>query len=314
MIVTLTPNTGIDYTLFVPKLQLNATIRAEANAWGMGGKATDVAWILGKLGVPVLALGFAAGFTGQQMERMLRERGVTTDFVWVEGETRLNIVLVCSDGSGQSTFTSSSLQVSPKRLLELQSRYQTALDTATCVVLGGSLPTGVSVEFYKLAIEQARERGLPVIFDASGPALRAGLEAHPSLIKPNQDELKDLLGSQPASLDEIHRTARKLQKKYTTDIIVTLGQGGALAVLGEQSFYIPPLSVPISSAAGAGDGVLAGMALAFSRREPLQNGLRHGFALADAGVQTLATADFSLEHYHILLPKIELIPLPIPST
>jgi 1-phosphofructokinase len=87
MIITLTPNTGIDHTLQVSSFQLNSAIRAIDSAWGMGGKATDVSWILGKLGIPTRALGFAAGPNGLRMEKMLRERGVETDFVWVDGET-----------------------------------------------------------------------------------------------------------------------------------------------------------------------------------------------------------------------------------
>src|SRR5919108_5668031 len=107
MIITLTPNTGIDHTIQVANFQLNSTIRATDSAWGMGGKATDVSWTLGKLGVPTRALGFAAGPNGLRMENMLRERGAETDFVWVDGETRLNTIVVVP-GEGQSTITSSS--------------------------------------------------------------------------------------------------------------------------------------------------------------------------------------------------------------
>jgi 1-phosphofructokinase len=105
----------------------------------MGGKATDVSWILGKLGIPTRALGFAAGPNGVRMEKMLRERGVKTDFVWVNGETRLNTVIVIS-GEGQSTINSSSLNVSQEHLSEFVPRYQKALEGASCVVMGGSLP------------------------------------------------------------------------------------------------------------------------------------------------------------------------------
>ncbi len=307
MIVTLNPNTAVDYTLTVPSLQLNATLRASAHAWGMGGKAADVSWILGKLGIPSLALGFAAGSTGQQMERMLRERGVNTDFTWVDGETRLNIVMVCADGSGQSTFTSSSLKVSPDHLADLKARYQAALDQATCVVMGGSLPSGVPPDFYQETIAQARRRGIPVIFDSSGPSLRMGLQSKPALVKPNRDELGELLGRRPIALDEVHQAAGELHTNTGIDLIVTLGEEGALAFLGECCYHIPPLRLNVASAAGAGDGVLAGMALAIERQEPLENGLRYGFALAGAIVQTLATADFRVEDYQALLPQIGIV-------
>jgi len=309
MIVTVTPNTGIDYTMAVPHFELNKTIRSSEQAWGMGGKTTDVAWILGRLGVPVRALGFAAGFTGEQMVRMLNDRGVVTDFTWVEGETRLNLILVCSDGSGQSTITSSGLSVSSYHIAEFQGQYLAAMEAASCLVLGGSLPPGVPLDFYPQVIDIARQRDIPVIFDSSGPALRAGIQARPSLIKPNRDELCELLGFLPASLHEYHSAAKMLQEQFGTDVIATMGGEGALAVLGERSYRVPPLSVPVASAAGAGDGILAGMALAYSRGEPLEEGLRYGFALAGAVLQTLATADFRISDYHALLPQIELIPI-----
>jgi 1-phosphofructokinase len=308
MIITLTPNTAIDHTLKVSSFQLNSTIRAIDSAWGMGGKATDVAWILGKLGIPTLALGFAAGQNGLRMEKMLREHEVETDFVWVNGETRLNSVIVVS-GEGQSTITSSSLDVASEHLSQFAIRYQKALERASCVVMGGSLPSGVPTEFYAESIAQAHSYGVPVIFDSSGPTLVAGLKSHPEIIKPNLAELGDLLGEVPASQGEAQRAARKLRDEFGSDVIVTLGAEGAIAVFGDRSYFIHPLSISVVSSAGAGDGVLAGMALAYFRREPLEYGLQHGFALAGAILKTLATADFLVENYQELLPHICIAPL-----
>jgi 1-phosphofructokinase family hexose kinase len=303
MIITLTPNTGIDHTIQVSSFRLDSTIRAVESAWGMGGKATDVSWILGKLGVPTRALGFAAGENGLRMERMLHERGVETDFVSVEGETRLNTVIVVS-GEGQSTITSSTLSVSPEHLSEFLPRYQEALEGAPCVVMGGSLPPGVPLEFYSQAITQANQAGVPVIFDSSGPCLLAGVKSRPALIKPNLAEVSDLLGYVPASRQEALEAARKLQDEYGTNVIITLGADGAIAVFGDNSYFVEPLSIPVVSSAGAGDGVLAGMALAYERKEYFEYGLRHGFALAGAVLQTLATADFRVEDYQELLLQI----------
>lgn len=305
MIITLTPNTGIDYTLQVSSFQLNRTIRATDSAWGMGGKATDASWILGKLGVPNRALGFAAGPNGIRMENMLRARGVETDFVWVEGETRLNTIVVVPD-EGQSTITSSSLKVSPEHIAAFSAKYQTALGEASCVVMGGSLPSGLPLEFYAEAIEEAHKHNVPVIFDSSGPSLLAGMRSRPDLIKPNQTELGELLGNVPASRKEAQMGAQKLHDKFGSNVIVTLGSDGAIAVFGEDSYFVHPISVLVVSSAGAGDGVLAGMALAYARGEPLEYGLQHGFALAGAVLQTLGTADFRIEDYRELLPQIHI--------
>jgi 1-phosphofructokinase family hexose kinase len=308
MIITVTPNTGIDHTVRIADFQLHRTIRAVDSAWGMGGKATDVSWILGKLGVPTRALGFAAGLNGRRMENMLRARGAETDFVQVGGETRLNTV-VAIPGEGHSTITTSSLKVSPEHVLEFTDRYQKAMEEASCVVIGCSLPAGVPLQFYAEAIARAHEWGVPVIFDSSGPSLAAGLKSRPELIKPNLAELKDLLGEAPGSQQEARQAAGKLQEGFGVNMIVTLGAEGAIAVSGEGACFIHPISVPVVSAAGAGDGVLAGMALAYSRRKPFEYGLRHGFALAGAILQTLATADFRVEEYEELIPQIRITPL-----
>jgi 1-phosphofructokinase len=308
MIITLTPNTGIDHTIQVANLKLNSTIRAADSAWGMGGKATDVSWILGRLGVPTRALGFAAGPNGSRMESMLRERGAEPDFVWVDGETRLNTVIVVP-GQGQSTITTSSLRVSKRHLTEFASRYQNALNDASCVVIGGSLPNGVPLEFYAEAIAQAHAMRVPVVFDSSGPALAAGLTGLPDLIKPNLAELGELLGHMPASQEEVQKAAYILHDRYRTNVIVTRGEEGGIAVFDDGSYLIHPISVPVVSSAGAGDGVLAGMALAYLRGEPLRYGLQHGFALAGAVLQTLATADFLVADYEKLLSQIRITTL-----
>ena len=308
MIITLTPNTGIDHTLQVNSFQLNDTIRATDSAWGMGGKAIDVSWTLGKLGIPTRALGFAAGPNGLRMESMLRERGVKTDFTWVDGESRLNTVLVVP-GQGQSTITTSSLKVSADHVSEFFGRYQECLPGASCVVMGGSLPHGVPVDFFATAIDQAHQHQVPVILDSSGLSLLAGIRHQPDLIKPNRSELHDLLGYHPASQQEIHESAKRLCTEFNTNMIVTLGNDGAIAVFKDASFYIHPISSPVVSSAGAGDGVLAGMALAYSRKESMEYGLQHGCALASAILQTLATADFEVDAYQQLLPQIKITPL-----
>jgi len=308
MIVTVTPNTAFDYTLSIHSFELNQTIRAEHCAWGMGGKAADAAWILGKLGEPVLALGFAGGFNGKRMESMLHEHGVSTDFVWVDGETRLNVVIT-TKGGGQSTITAPGLQVSPVHLVEFDERYQKAIESASCVILGGSLPPGVSESFYFDTISKARERSIPVIFDTSGPAILEGLKARPTIVKPNLDELSTLVGHPLSTFPEIKSVVLGICDEHKIDMVLTLGNEGSLVCLRGQLLRVEALQVGVASSAGAGDGVLAGLALAIAQHETMEKGLVYGFALAGAIVQTLPTADFRLEDYNQLLDKIEIIPL-----
>lgn len=317
MIISVTPNTSIDYTLRVPEFTLGRTIRALECAWGMGGKAADAAWILGYWGIRNLALGFAAGQNGHRMESMLRERGCQTNFVWVGGETRLNTV-ICMGGK-HSTFTSSTLEVNADHIEAFYAIYNQALDQASCVIVGGSLPHGVPSTFFREVIRLARKRDIPVVFDSSGPYLKTGLEAHPTVVKPNLAELADLTEegfSVPADdqslasrVRTIYNQAQQVHIYYDVDVVVTLGRDGALALFGDAHYWIPALNVEVISAAGAGDAVLAGLALVYSQRLPIEEGLRTGFALATAVLLTTATADYRLEDARRFLPLIELHPI-----
>ncbi|RPI83150.1 MAG: hypothetical protein EHM41_16615, partial [Chloroflexi bacterium] len=221
------------------------------------------------------------------------------------GETRLNVVIVCP-GEGQSTFTSSSLLVTNTQSEELLRKFEQFLDGAECAIIGGSLPAGTPLDFYQCAISAANLRSIPVIFDASGPSLASGIKACPAVIKPNLTELEDLLGYRIDTRAEACQAALKLSETYGSSIIVTLGDEGAIAVLDGQTFHISPLEVPIESTAGAGDGVLAGMALAFYNKESKVEGLRQGFALAGAVVQTLSTAGFDPKEYDRLLTEVKI--------
>ncbi len=309
MIVTVNPNTCIDRTLVVPEFSLNRTIRANRSAIGMGGKAADASWILGEYGIPSLALGFAAGASGKLMADMLQEKGVTTDFTLVEGETRVHTVIVMEDGSGQSTFAVPSLIVRQEHITDLDERYERALGSATCLVIGGTVPTGVPETWYTGLVSRAVKKSIPVILDTSGPCLAEGLNGHPTLIKPNRTELEELAGCPLPTVEDVVIAGRKIRDRYGCSLVITLGGEGSLALLPERAYRIPAVDVNIVSTAGAGDGMLAGLAAAISAGWPWEEGLRLGTAMAGAVCMQLATADCRRVDIENLLPRVELQPL-----
>ncbi|MBN2554992.1 MAG: 1-phosphofructokinase family hexose kinase [Anaerolineales bacterium] len=308
MIVTVTPNTAIDRTLFVPEFRLDKTIRSSRTVLGMGGKGTDASWVLGAIGAPNRALGFAAGLAGSRLQMMLEERGSETDFVWVEGETRVNIIIVADDGSGQSTFTMDTLKVTKAHQQELKERFSDSMADAKSIIIGGSPPGGVEPQLYADLVAEARRHAIPVILDASGDTLRAALEFHPTIMKPNRDELLQITGKPVDSLPEIYAAARDVYDRLGVQMVVTLGGDGALAVLAERTYRIPPLTLEVVSTAGAGDAVLAGMAVSLAEGIPLEEGLRLGFAAAGAVMLTPATADCRKEDVDRLIDQVQLVP------
>lgn len=310
MIISLTPNTTLDMTVFVPELATNTTIRASRTYHSMGGKPTDAAWILGRMGVGSLALGLAAGAVGEKVKSMLEALGVTTDFIEVDGETRINTVIMDESTGEHTTITTASMQVAPAHLAALRDRYLAALPSASVVITGGSLPPGMSPDFYADAIQLAREHDVPVIFDAAEPNLSAGLQARPTFIKPNEHELSALAGRKLANAAELHEAGRDILARYGTQVVITMGKDGALALLKDRSYRIPPIPVAVSSPAGAGDAVLAGLAHAIHHRTPLEAGLRLGIAAATAVCLQPGTAAYDVDDMERFLPRVELVPYP----
>lgn len=310
MIVTVTANTTLDLTLFIPTFELGKTIRATDALFSMGGKPTDASLILGTNGIPSLALGFAAGTTGQKVEGILQARGVTTDFVQVNGETRTCVNIVVADMQQQMTITTNMMEVAPEHLALLREKYQTALAKATVVVLGGTLPRGIQPDFYPEFIRLARERNIPVIFDAAEPNLSAGLQAQPTIIKPNRDELSGFVGRPVETLAETYAAGKEILAKYGTIPVISLGEDGGMVVLPDKAYVIPPLPIEVTSATGAGDGILAGLAAGFYRGQPIEDGIRQGFANAAAICLMPGTAECRPEDVERLLPQVQLIPYP----
>ncbi|MGA2820335.1 MAG: 1-phosphofructokinase family hexose kinase [Anaerolineales bacterium] len=305
MIVTLTPNPAIDRTYFIPRWSPNRAIRASRSALGPGGKGADASWILAEMGLPSLALGFSAGPTGRQLQRLLKVKGVIPDFIWVDGETRTNIVLVCEDGSGQSTISADTLKLRETDSAILIERYRRALEGASCVVAGGTLPAGLGVDFYAERAREARDRRVPFILDAEGAPLTAGLAGHPTIVKPNKHELEVLIGSHLSSLREVYEACEQVRKQNQSWVVVSLGPRGGLAALGDRVLRVQTPSVPVVSTAGAGDGILAGLAFALANQRPLEEGLRQGFAAAAAVVATEATAECRLEDIQRMLELVK---------
>lgn len=310
MIVTLTANTSLDLTLVVDDLSPHRTVRANQTILSMAGKPTDASFILGTLGIPSRAIGMASGAFGQRAAEMLAAKGVTVDFVEVGGDTRINVVLVRADGAGDTTITTNTLIAEEKHISELLHRLTAALHEATCVVMGGTLPNGMSPTFYSQAIGIARSANVPVILDASGENLQVGLCSNPDYAKPNRDELSDLAGYSIDSHHAAFSAASEILATYGTQSIVTLGGDGAVAVLKDRAYFIPPLQVNLISPAGAGDAVLAGLAAAIEKQQPIETGIRLGMAYAAAVCQQAGTAILDPLDVERFLPQVQLVPYP----
>lgn len=304
MILTLTPNTALDKILFVDHFAFGETVRASDSADGMGGKGAVTSWILGQLGVPNLATGFAAGETGRRMEGVLRAAGVETEFVWVAGETRTNYVIARSADGVQGTITVAGLAVTAEDAQKLAAYVLAQLETADFLLCGGSLPKGMPVDWYVPLIGRAKELGVTTLLDASDQFLGANVAALPDIIKPNAAEAATLLSRPILSVEEAIRAVCELRERGIVAPVITMGEQGAVAANGDGVFYVPPLEVRVINTAGAGDGFNAGLIMARRRGDGWADALRQAAAVATSILLTPGTGECRPEDVHELYSRV----------
>jgi 1-phosphofructokinase family hexose kinase len=298
MIFTVTPNTGIDHVLLLDRLRPGRRNQALRRVICMGGKGTDVSLILGQIGVATVATGFAAGENGARMTAMLEAAGVETAFLPVSGETRVNTVLYERETGTHTTVCAEGLTATPEDFAALAAWLDGRTGAGDIIVFAGSLPSGSPPDAYAPLIRAARERGAQTILDSSGPSLLEGLRASPWAVKPNREELESVAGpldrggqAGPAPLAAAVTTARSLLTMGVSRVVASLGADGLVAVEAESAWIAPSLAVDVCNPAGAGDAVVAAMALGAERGWAMEETLREAVALATAVVVTPGTAE-----------------------
>ena len=193
MILTVTPNTGLDRTVFLDRLRLGERNLARAAADGMGGKGCCVSLTLARLGEPTVAIGLAGGEIGRRVEAMLRAAGAVTDFVWTAGESRQNLVLI-EASRRHTTICVEGLEADADHAAALCERIRHHARHAAAIVVAGSAPATWPLALYEEVVRTARQATASLVLDAAGDALDRALRYRPDAVKPNRDELAAAVG------------------------------------------------------------------------------------------------------------------------
>jgi 1-phosphofructokinase family hexose kinase len=300
VIVTVTPNPGLDRTLTVPRIVFNQVMRATASRLDWGGKGLNVSRALQALGVESVATGFIGGATGHMLERGLRDVGISTDFVPVAGETRTNTVITWakstpSRAEGLSAGPSARLRagtdadayryvkvnepgptVRAEEVAAFFDRARERVRPGDIWVLCGSLPPGVPPDFYAHLTALVQASGAQALLDSSGEALRLGCTASPHLVKPNLVEAEEATGQKISSDADALTAAESFLRQGIELVALSLGADGLLLASKELAVWARPPHVQARNPVGAGDALLAGIASALAGPStPLRTGPEH---------------------------------------
>jgi len=256
MIYTLTLNPCLDYVMDCEKVFFGETNRSMTESITFGGKGINVSCVLKELGVPSTALGFIGGFTGDELEKQVKNLGLETDFVHVRnGNTRINVKV---RGKDITEINASGFSVSDDDLQKLYNKLQKLTQDDT-LVIGGSAPKGSPDGIYEDICSLVAKSGTRLVVDTTGQKLLNCLKYKPFLIKPNKAELCELLDCPVNSDDDVINAARQLKSMGAVNVLVSMGGDGAL-LLDENGNVqkIPAHKITPVNTVGAGDSMVAG--------------------------------------------------------
>ena len=231
--------------------------------------------------------------------------GLTTLFHFVEGETRTNMKIIDPDNHTNTDINEPGVTVSEEILEKLLEELLAKVTKEDIVVISGSMPKGSPKDTYYTWTKAFREKGAKVILDADGDLLKAGLKASPYLIKPNNHDLGALTGRALETPEEIAETAAELMKEYGIGkVVVSMGGDGAVYVTKDKTIYAEGLKVPVGSTVGAGDSVVAALAVSEEEGKTLEETVRLSTAVGAANVMCSGTQAAEYEVVETLLPKV----------
>ena len=291
MIYTVTFNPSIDYIVSMNEFSLGKTNRTTSEIIYPGGKGINVSTVLTNLGVANIALGFLAGFTGDEIKRLTIQRGILCDFIKLPaGNNRINIKLKDFDGT---EINGSGPDIPKAKLQELMEQLQ-CLKNGDSLILAGSIPASVPSNIYQIILEEFRDKKINIVVDATKELLIDALPFHPFLIKPNRHELEEVFNLTIKGKEDAIRYARQLQHMGARNVMVSLSGDGTILVSEEgESFEadVPPGT--LVNAVGSGDSMIAGFLAGWETSHDYGQAFRMAVAAGSASAysEELATKD-----------------------
>ena len=280
VIYTVTFNPSLDYIVSVKDFRPGMTNRTSSELMFAGGKGINVSIVLGNLGIKSTALGFIAGFTGDEIVRRLHNGGINSEFIKInDGISRINIKLKSIDGTeinGQGPHIDSS------HIEQLMNRLR-RLESGDVLVLAGSIPAGISDNIYKDIMDMLKDKGVQIVVDATSRLLTNVLEYNPFFIKPNQHELGDIFNVTLNTQEEVIPYALELKKMGAVNVCVSMGGKGAILVADDGNVYKAKAPDGIlKNSVGAGDSLVAGFLSGWIEKKDYEYAFRKGVATGSA--------------------------------
>lgn len=283
MVYTITFNPSLDYFMKTSDISLGHINRSSFEKIYFGGKGINVSAVLSNLGIENTALGFTAGFTGSQIEDMLHESGVVTDFVHLRnGFSRINVKISAGSEGSETEINGSGPEIDNDSLYDLYQKLD-KLSSGDILVLAGSIPKCLSHNTYNSIINYLGGKDILFTVDATNELLVNTLAFRPFLIKPNRLELSEIFKKDLKTDDEITSCALELHEKGAQNVLVSMGANGAILVDSNEKIH--KIKAPegiVKNSVGAGDSMVAGFIAGYLENQNYTHALKLGTAAGSA--------------------------------
>lgn len=291
MIYTVTFNPSLDYIVSVDDFRLGLTNRTSSELLLPGGKGINVSIVLKNLGIQSTALGFTAGFTGEEIVRRLESMGVENGFIRIEeGLSRINLKLKSIDGT---EINGQGPDISEEKQRQLMQKLN-QLKEGDVLFLSGSIPASMPDDTYQNIMMALEGRGVRIVVDATRDLLLKVLPYHPFLIKPNNHELGEIFEVSLRTREEVVPYGRRLQEKGAQNVLVSMAGEGAVLIAADGSVYDSPAPEGILvNGVGAGDSMAAGFMAGYMEKQDYKHAFYMGLAAGSASAfsENLATKE-----------------------
>lgn len=270
MIYTVTFNPALDYVMKLDSFKPGHMNRTVSECFIAGGKGLNVSNVLSRLGVDNTALGFTAGFTGAEIERLVTESGCKSEFIRLkEGCSRVNVKL--NDTVRETEINAGGPVIDDEARERLTARLESLREGDT-LVMAGSIPKSLPSDIYSNIMAQLAGRGVNIVVDAEKDLLLKCLEHKPFLVKPNHVELGDLFCDDLSCVfdrDELIAKVTEyggmLRNMGAKNVLVSMAGDGALLMdsTGKTHIIEAPEGM-VKNSVGAGDSMVAGFLAGYS--------------------------------------------------
>lgn len=289
MIYTITLNPALDYVLKVDSLSANDINRSSDEAIYYGGKGINVSVILSRLEAPTTALGFLAGFTGTELERLLKLENINCNFNYLKsGNTRINVKIKADD---EIDINANGPKIEKSDIEELFKKLDNISEN-DYLALAGSIPKGLPNDIYEIILKRLDNKGINFVVDATGDLLLNTLKFKPFLIKPNHLELGELFNTSADDDETIIELAKKLQSKGAKNVLVSRAEKGAILIDEFGNIHkTENAKGTLVNSVGCGDSMVAGFLAGYIKTNDYSYALKLGTACGNATAfsESLAT-------------------------